>query len=577
MLIFEQQSVPLAETGTMLPVCTQSTILASSSLLGGLAANTVNMLAGETVDNAIDRGAEINPLSPESSDLLKARGIGLAAETVTLSVTHNIEQAIGQLAAGEAAVSGADLLSTTASVAAVVGLVKAAAWTEEQATTWLLQHGLLNKPGRRSELSTAGKVYRFLLREGLQFGAILLGLSIAGDTGFFGASLGLAGQALMVSLSLDLGRELGQRLLPKTFAARQTRHEKQRELKVYRGYRPMKLSPKRRERQRWIDFAQELNALFQGPVSPDIIHSDKHQLRVIKRARSRTDPLHGLIFWAADTQPIGRQQRREPLSLITHYFSPAEQQGYFMERIAALKDHPEEQIRKLTNWIEIKRALWQYLTDQAPECGDTLWSPQDIEIFPDPDTGLAQFQLSEPLERIRQARNIGDIRLSFTDVGRLSLGLLSIRAAHQTPHLLGLGIDLADARVFWRHEEGWWGPGDPKIYFPKDRYQELFPGDTRPSAHQMAERHAISEAIFKALYPHHPDARHNMWMYREFNAPLETERWHRLELSGGSLAGLRQWQAHHAEGIVHRAGDAIVSVVALRSDPEYTEPPDQKS
>ncbi|HEX5035566.1 MAG TPA: hypothetical protein VFX30_00185 [bacterium] len=516
-----------------------------AALTNILSAGTANLAS-----HAVEASQNLNALRPDPSSLARSTVLGLTAQTGIATLASLAERAALRAIDFDASSASPDIGAATASAALTLGLVHCAGWMEESAVTWLLRQGHFNDPQKRDRLTPAGQALRFALHHGLQFGAFLLGLSIAGGSGFAGEGLGLAGQALVASVSWDAGKRLGRLLFPKTFAKRDQRLSKARELTVYNKQPPLKLGGGGMELQRWQSLAKRIGDRVLGPKEALEVHQSTGRLRFVQRG-AREGGLKGFVLYAADTRALG-----EPV------FTEAERQGPYLERLRTLTD-PVERDRKLTNWMEIKRSLWTFLTGRPPaETGD--WDPLEIEIFPDPKTQLAGFRLSQRLQDLQLSQGIGDIRLTFTDDGFLAAGLLTFRSLHDRSDVAGIGIDLADNRRWWRHEEGWWPMGNPKMYYPDDLYVSLFRDAGRPTAQEMAARHAVSEALFKALWPLHPEPRHGFSMYSEFDHIPLRSLWTGVAVSGGMKEGLERLGAAEAQVLVEEDGPMTLSFAVLR-------------
>ncbi len=529
-----------------------------SQILPGALLNTLNLGAVNVASHAVEASQGLNPLRPDPQSLARSTALALAAQTGVTALATLSERAVLQAIHWDNSADPLNVAATTASAALTLGLVHCAVWLEDSAVTWILRQGRLNDPQKRDRLTPAGEALRFALHHGLQFGAFLLGLSIAGGSGFLGAGLGLAGQALLTSLSWDAGKRLGRLLFPKTFAARSQRLSKTREIAVYNGQPPLKLTGNGAELRRWQALANRVGEEILGTRAHTEVHQGRGRLSFVQRNTRKTG-LKGFVLYAADIRSLGNPS-----------FTEAEQQGVYLERIRGLTD-PAERERKLANWMEIKRSLWTFLTGRHPS-DDAGWNPLEIEIHPDPATKLARFRLSQRLQNLQLSQGIGDIRLTFTDEGFLAAGLITFRRLHDDSNggsdddsdILGLGIDLTDNRRWWRHEEGWWPMGNPKMFYPSELYQSLFGNGRRPTAQELATRHAVSEALFKALWPFHPEPRHGFPMYAEFGHVSERGSWTEANMSGGMKEGLERLGAAGASVLVEEDGPMTLSLAVLR-------------
>lgn len=532
-----------------------------SQVIPGAILGTLTAGANHAASQAIETAHGLNPLRPDAPRLWQATTVGLAAQT-GLSTLASLGSHVALNKIGmEGHLASASVGTTAASIALTLGLVHCAGWAEERTVTHLLQRGLFNNPKKRDQLTPTGEALHLTLHHGFQFGAFLLGLSITGGAGFLGAGLGLAGQALLASVTWDAGKAFAKKLFPKTFAARAQRLAKQHEIAVYTGQPPLTLGTNAAETRRWKRLAGHLGEALMPSRQEIRMHRGKGHLRFSQNSQGPSG-VRGFVLYATGLHSIGRGNSRDLESFLKASFTTSEREDRYVQNLKTLAD-PEERKRKLANWLEIKRSVWSFLRGVEPE-NDPDWNPHEIEIYPDAETRLARFRLSPRLRDLQDRKNIGEIRLTFTDEGHHCVGILNFRDKEYSGDILGVGIDLADARRWWRHEEGWWKLGNPKIFFPVDLYERLFGADKRPTAEQIAHRHATSEALFKALWPHHPQARHDMTLYREFGHTPPAEEWRPLELTGGMSMGLENMGGGKASVFLHQEGPSVLSFAIIR-------------
>ncbi|QQR81713.1 MAG: hypothetical protein IPJ69_06335 [Deltaproteobacteria bacterium] len=486
---------------------------------------------------------------PDTQKALHAEGLGILARV-------GIDALIGPILGNQLEFSKLTTPQQITLSSILNTCLQGGRYLEERAEILLRRSALFSQPTRRDSLTQVGEAVCWIEHEVIQLAAILGALHLCAALGIKPRD-SIFSTALSIALSEDIAAKLSNNMRP--HPCLDQRKVKRREIEVYTGYSPITPNFTAQGISEWRNLLLAL-PLFKNETLPPHIHQQRNSLQIVRE--SPEDPLRGVVLFVVDTRIHLKALKQDKLSFLKSYFSEEELRSGFGERIRKLDDNPVEQAGKVADIIEIKKAIWTFLTGQAPLNLEN-WNPHEIQLSRDPITHLAAVSLSPRLERKKEELSIGDIRMTWTDQGYISTGLISFRHRDKDPLVVGTGIDITDIRYYWRHEEGHWVWANAKKYFSPEVYRQRYGEVGKPTASDLATRHAVSEAIFKALYPFHPQHEHSPIMYQQFGQTPPLDIPAHLELLSENLWAAQQWGAKRAQIYSTKIGNSVISVASL--------------